>query len=82
MPVLDGHDIRSLNVRWLRQQISLVGQELILFSTTIFENIQHGLLGIPASISDIGEEEMHARVVAAAKIANAHDFIAALPEAY
>jgi ATP-binding cassette, subfamily B (MDR/TAP), member 1 len=40
---LDGHDISVLNIQWLRQQISLVGQEPILFSGTIFDNIESGL---------------------------------------
>jgi ATP-binding cassette, subfamily B (MDR/TAP), member 1 len=41
--ILDGHDISSLNIRWLRQQMSLVSQEPILFSGTIFDNIESGL---------------------------------------
>jgi ATP-binding cassette, subfamily B (MDR/TAP), member 1 len=40
---LDGHDISTLNVRWLRQQMSLVSQEPTLFSGSIFENIEFGL---------------------------------------
>lgn len=44
---IDGHDIKDLNLRWLRQQISLVSQEPALFSTTIFGNIKHGLIGTP-----------------------------------
>jgi ATP-binding cassette subfamily B (MDR/TAP) protein 1 len=42
---IDGHDIKDLNLRWLRQQISLVSQEPTLFATTIFGNIKHGLIG-------------------------------------
>merc|ERR1712086_371151 len=42
---LDGVDLRELNVSWLRQQISLVGQEPVLFSGTIAENIAYGKPG-------------------------------------
>jgi ATP-binding cassette, subfamily B (MDR/TAP), member 1 len=41
---LDGHDIKSLNLRFLRGCMSLVQQEPVLFATTIFENICHGYL--------------------------------------
>lgn len=36
------HDIRSLNIQWLRAQIGIVGKEPVLFSTTIAENIRYG----------------------------------------
>ena len=42
---LDGHDIKDLNLRWLRSQIAMVQQEPILFATTIMENISYGLVG-------------------------------------
>ncbi|KAG5362734.1 Leptomycin B resistance protein [Yarrowia sp. B02] len=42
---VDGVDILSLDVKWLRQQMSLVSQEPTLFNCTIFENIAHGLIG-------------------------------------
>ena len=38
--ILDGTDIREINLRWLREQIGLVGQEPVLFATTIEENIR------------------------------------------
>ena len=41
---LDGHDIRTLNLRYLRGAMSLVSQEPVLFATTIFENICHGYI--------------------------------------
>jgi ATP-binding cassette subfamily B (MDR/TAP) protein 1 len=63
----------------LRSQISLVGQEPILFSTTIFENIRHGLVN---SNTKLSAEEVEERVVSAAKNANAHGFIQDLPLAY
>jgi len=42
---LDGYNIQDLNLRWLRRQISLVSQEPVLFSTTIYSNIEFGLIG-------------------------------------
>jgi ATP-binding cassette subfamily B (MDR/TAP) protein 1 len=77
---LDGHDVSTLNLRWLRQQISLVSQEPTLFGTTIFENIRHGLIG--TKWEDSGADEQKDLVIDAAKMANAHDFIMGLPEKY
>jgi ATP-binding cassette subfamily B (MDR/TAP) protein 1 len=68
---LDGVDLRKLNVRWLRQQIGLVSQEPVLFSGTIAENIAYGKPGAT-----------RADVEAAAKMANAHDFIMEFPSGY
>ncbi|KAG6590565.1 multidrug resistance protein ABC superfamily [Phytophthora cinnamomi] len=68
---IDGEDVRSLNVKWLRQQIGLVGQEPVLFATSIMENIRHGR---PAA-SD-------SEVVEAAKMANAFNFIMEFPEGF
>ena len=67
--MLDGTDIRELNVRWLRSHIGVVSQEPVLFATTIAENIRYGHEGI-------SQQEIEA----AAKNANAHDFIMSLPE--
>lgn len=69
--LLDECDIRDLSLRSLRQQISLVLQEPLLFSGTIAENIRYGRL-------EASTEE----VIAAAQAANAHDFIMRLPEQY
>ncbi|WNS80142.1 ABC transporter ATP-binding protein [Domibacillus sp. DTU_2020_1001157_1_SI_ALB_TIR_016] len=69
--LLDGTDIRDFKVRSLRDKIGMVLQDNILFSDSVRENI---LLGRP----DATEEE----VVEAAKAANAHDFITALPNGY
>ena len=77
---LDGHDASKLNLRWLRQQISLVSQEPTLFSTTIFGNIQHGLIGTKHEHADL--EQQRELIVKAAKMANAHDFVTGLPEGY
>lgn len=66
---LDGNDLRSLNVKWLRSQIGVVNQEPILFSTTIKENIRFGK-------DNVSDEE----IIEAAKNANAHEFIMSLPD--
>ena len=54
---LDGHDIRSLPLAWLRQQIGLVSQEPCLFQTTIYNNIIYGeaswLQHLPARLSHV-----------------------------
>lgn len=77
---LDGRDISTLNLRWLRQHISLVSQEPTLFGTTIFGNIKYGLIGTAGESES--EEKQRELVIEAAKKANAHDFISALPEGY
>ena len=77
---LDGCDISTLNLRWLRQQISLVSQEPTLFGTTIFGNIRHGLIG--TNHENASEEVQKDLIIKAAKMANAHDFVSGLPEGY
>ncbi|KAL2164185.1 hypothetical protein VTH06DRAFT_3399 [Thermothelomyces fergusii] len=77
---LDGVDISTLNLRWLRQQIALVSQEPTLFSTTIYENIRYGLIGTRWEKED--PERQRELIYEAAKKANAHDFITTLPEGY
>ncbi|TGO28765.1 hypothetical protein BPAE_0023g00300 [Botrytis paeoniae] len=78
--LIDGHDVSTLNLRWLRQQISLVSQEPTLFGTSIFENIRHGLIG--TKFEHENEERQRELVIEASKMANAHDFVSALPEGY
>ncbi|XP_048881355.1 ATP-dependent translocase ABCB1 isoform X34 [Brienomyrus brachyistius] len=70
---LDGHDIKSLNLAWLRSQLGLVSQEPILFDCSIAENIQYGDNSRDVSQTEIEE---------AAKSANIHTFIQSLPETY
>ena len=77
---LDGHEVSKLNLKWLRQQISLVSQEPTLFGTTIFGNIRHGLIGTKHENAD--KETQKELIIAAAKMANAHDFVVGLPEGY
>ena len=68
---LDGHDLRDLTLESLRRQISMVLQDVFLFHGSVRENI---LFGRP----DASEAE----VVDAAKLANAHEFVSALPNGY
>ncbi|KAL2831414.1 P-loop containing nucleoside triphosphate hydrolase protein [Aspergillus cavernicola] len=77
---VDGHDITTLDLSWLRQQMSLVGQQPTLFSTTIYENIAHGLIG--SANEHAPRETKEQLVMEAAKIANAHYFIQGLPDGY
>ncbi|KAJ7121945.1 hypothetical protein O6H91_Y563500 [Diphasiastrum complanatum] len=69
--MLDGKDIRSLNLRWLRSHLGLVQQEPVLFSTTIRENIIYAK-----------RNATEAEMKEAARIANAHHFISSLPHGY
>uniref|UniRef100_A0AAV1T137 ABC transporter n=1 Tax=Peronospora matthiolae TaxID=2874970 RepID=A0AAV1T137_9STRA len=68
---IDGVDLRTLNVRWLRSQIGLVGQEPSLFATSIMENIRYGC---PSATDE--------EVIEAAKMANADSFIKDFPQGY
>ncbi|OBT71595.1 hypothetical protein VF21_09533 [Pseudogymnoascus sp. 05NY08] len=78
--LLDDQDIKSLNIKWLRNNIRLVSQEPLLFDTTIEENIEHGLVGTPYQNASAAEKQR--LVEAAAKSANAHAFISAFPQGY
>jgi ATP-binding cassette subfamily B protein/subfamily B ATP-binding cassette protein MsbA len=69
--LIDDQDIRQLSLKSLRDQISIVLQEPLLFSGTIADNIRYGRL-------DASDEE----IVEAARSANAHDFIIRLPKKY
>jgi len=68
---LDGHDVRGLTTTSLREQIGLVAQEAVLFGGTVHDNIRYGRL-----------DATDAEIEAAARAANAHDFIMALPGGY
>uniref|UniRef100_A0A3Q3AU90 ATP-binding cassette, sub-family B (MDR/TAP), member 11a n=1 Tax=Kryptolebias marmoratus TaxID=37003 RepID=A0A3Q3AU90_KRYMA len=71
MVTLDGHDLRTLNIQWLRSLIGIVEQEPVLFATSIAENIRYGRPGV--SMEDI---------IQAAKEANAYNFIMTLPQKF
>ncbi|CAH0474092.1 unnamed protein product [Peronospora belbahrii] len=68
---IDGVDVRTLNTRWLRSQVGLVGQEPSLFATSIMENIRYGC---PSATDE--------QVIEAAKMANAYDFIKEFPQGF
>ena len=69
--LIDGHDIRDVTLDSLRAQIGMVTQETVLFDDTIAANIAYGMPGAT-----------EAQIEAAARAANAHDFIAAQPHGY
>ncbi|MDR3046378.1 MAG: ATP-binding cassette domain-containing protein, partial [Bacteroidales bacterium] len=69
--LIDGINVKEMEIDFLRSLFSLVSQEVVLFNDTILNNIGFGL-------SYINETA----VIEAAKIANAHDFITQLPEGY
>lgn len=68
---IDNINLKNVSPQSIRQNISMVNQDIMLFDTTVLENIKYGDL-------DASEEE----VIAAAKIAAAHDFIQELPDGY
>lgn len=68
---LDGRDIRDLKMHDLRSAIGLVSQDVFLFHGTVRENIAYGSFAAPLE-----------KVIEAAKIAEAHDFITQLPNGY
>jgi subfamily B ATP-binding cassette protein MsbA len=68
---IDGHDVRDLTLRSLREQMAIVTQETILFNDTIWNNLCYGQPNMP-----------NEKVVAAAKAAMAHDFITQMPKGY
>src|ERR671916_564632 len=68
---LDGHDLRGLTLRSLRDNVAVLLQETLVFDGTVRENIAYGK-------AEASEEE----IVAAAKTADAHGFVEALPEGY
>ncbi|WWC65424.1 uncharacterized protein I303_108042 [Kwoniella dejecticola CBS 10117] len=78
--LLDGKEIKGLNLKWFRQQIGLVSQEPTLFGTTVRGNVEHGLIGSRWEHST--HEEKFELVKKACVDANAHDFITKLPNGY
>ena len=69
--LLDGYDLRDLHQKDIRNAIGLVSQDVFLFHGTVRENIAYGGVTVP-----------HERIVEAAKIAEAHEFIRELPQGY
>src|SRR5205085_7998414 len=69
--LLDGIDLRNIDLKSLREKIGIVTQETILFNDSIRNNIAYGLGDCPLE-----------QIIAAAKAANAHNFIMEMPRAY
>ena len=69
--LIDGHDIREYTIASLRRQISIVLQDTILFGSSIRDNIAYG-----------NAEATESEMIAAAELANAHEFILQLPQGY
>jgi subfamily B ATP-binding cassette protein MsbA len=69
--LLDGHDIRDLTIASLRQSMSVVNQEVMLFDDTVLENIRYGK-----------ENATKEEIIEAAKLAEADEFIKELPNGY
>ena len=68
---IDGHDVKEVSLRSLREQMAIVTQETILFNDTIWNNLCYGQPNMP-----------EAKVYAAARAALAHDFISRMPDGY
>ena len=69
--LVDGHDVRDVTLTSLRSEIGYVGQDNYLFDGTVEENLRYG-----------EPDASHAEIEAAARAANAHDFILSLPAGY
>ncbi|KAG8733596.1 hypothetical protein FRC11_004832 [Ceratobasidium sp. 423] len=86
--LLAGHDIRDLNLAWLRAQIGIIAQDPQLFTASIFENVAYGLSGTPWELPTSEMEpnyperlaDARMRVEHALKQAQAWDFVCKLPE--
>ena len=69
--MIDGNDVKELNLKWLRRQIGIVSQEPVLFDLSVRDNIAYG---------DTTREVSDQEVKEAARVANIHQFITSLPE--
>ena len=68
---MDKHNLKDLNLQWLRSQIGIVSQEPVLFDRSIAENIAYG---------DNTREVSMDEIIKAARSSNIHEFISSLPE--
>jgi ATP-binding cassette subfamily B (MDR/TAP) protein 1 len=76
--LVDGHNIKDLDVKWWRSQVGLVQQEPFLFHDSIYQNVAYGLIGSKwENETDVKKQEL---VAAACKEAYADEFIERLPE--
>lgn len=70
---LDGHDLKILNLRWLRSLMGFVQQEPVLFNLSIRDNIAYG---------DHSRQLTQEQIETAARMANIHQFITSLPKVH
>ncbi|KAL0955118.1 hypothetical protein HGRIS_004034 [Hohenbuehelia grisea] len=77
---LDGHNVKDLNLKWLRSHVGLVSQEPVLFAQTVMDNVAHGLINTPYEHAPA--EERFRLIKEACIKANAHDFITRLAQGY
>jgi ABC-type multidrug transport system fused ATPase/permease subunit len=71
--MVDGVDVKELNIAWLRNQLGIVSQEPVLFDCSIRENIEYG---------DNSRQVTMDEVITASRLANIHQFIETLPDGY
>ena len=79
--LLDGQEVHSLGHTELHSLVSIVNQDTVLFSGTIYDNIVYSLHS-NRSLRNLEPRELMSRVVEAAKVAHIHHFIVSLPEGY
>ncbi|WP_296807411.1 ABC transporter ATP-binding protein, partial [Thiocapsa sp.] len=77
--LLDGVDIRTYRLASLRAQMSVVLSDSLLFAASIRDNVGYGAAGSNTGAEPVADE---AAIIRAARLANAHDFIEALPNGY
>ncbi|KPA79457.1 putative mitochondrial ATP-binding cassette protein subfamily B, member 1, putative (ABCB1) [Leptomonas pyrrhocoris] len=78
--LLGDYNVRDIQSQWLHERVGYVGQEPVLFGGSIAQNIAYGVPG--RNWDDSIDRWQYAAIVEAARKANAHDFISALPEGY
>ncbi|KAJ3333668.1 GTPase-activating protein [Blyttiomyces sp. JEL0837] len=78
--VIDGHNITEFNLLWLRQHIGYVSQEPTLFEGSVADNVAQGLTG--SMLANADAQKKRSLIEDACKMANAHEFILALPQGY
>lgn len=78
--LLDGRDISEHNLQWLRQNIGVVGQQPVLFSGSISDNIRHGLVG--SAYEFAAQDVQQERIFEAAKMSKVDGFVNQLPDGY
>ncbi|KAI9291749.1 ABC transporter-like protein, partial [Neoconidiobolus thromboides FSU 785] len=77
---IDGINVKDVSIEFLRSHIGIVGQEPILFATTIKQNI---LFGLPNHEYNVNiDSSLQKRIEDACKLSNIHEFIMSLPKGY